>query len=106
MRMIVKEMEDGGLEFVATNNHKYLVCYKVEGEVCDPVVETAKEIFDKMEWTDCYDIKIIRIVLVEEGKLIYCRFRGKYHDLKEPLKMVIENVVTGEIYDVGYAPEH
>lgn len=105
MNLILKETEDG-LEFVATNNHKYVVIYEIEGEICEPEIKTAKEIFDTMDMSDCYDISIKRLMLVDGAKLIGCRFRGTWHDLNDRLKMKIENVITGEVYDVGYGSDH
>lgn len=103
--MILKETEDG-FEFVATNNHKYVVIYEIEGEICDPEVVTASQIFDKMDLSDCYDISVKRLLLADGAKLIGCRFRGTWHNGKDPLKMQIENVITGEVYDVGYGSDH
>lgn len=86
--------------------NKYLVIYNVEGEITEPQIETATEIFNHMEFFDCYDIQIARLILIKGTGLHYCRFRNVWHDTNEPLKVQIENVVTGEVYDVGYQPEH
>ena len=105
MRLVVKETDDG-FEFVSTNDHKYVVIYEIEGEICEPEIVDARQIFDKMDMSDCYDISIKRLLLVDGAKLIGCRFRGTHHDFKEKLKMKIENVITGEVYDVGYGSDH
>jgi hypothetical protein len=87
--------------------NKYLVIYEIEGKICEPEISTAAGVFNKMAFDDCYDISIKRLVLITpEAKLIGCVFRGAWHDFKAPLKMVIENMITGEVYDVGYAPDH
>lgn len=39
--------------------NKYLVTYIIEGEICEPVIETAIQIFNKMDMDDCYDIEIL-----------------------------------------------
>lgn len=120
MRFVLKETENG-LEFVNSNNNKYLVTYEVEGEI-SVVIETATEIFSKMEMSDCYDIHILGIVWLREYDnaqdfRIYgyptCVFEGTWccRNPKtgkiDPPRMQISKI-TGdcEILDVGYATEH
>lgn len=98
--------EDGDLKFKGTQNYKYLVIYELDDDICDPVVSTATEIFNKMDMSDCYPIHVERILMIEGKELTECRFRGTWHDPNEPLKMVIENRETEEIMDVGYGSDH
>lgn len=88
--------------------NKYLVIYEIEGEICEPAIETATQIFDKMDLSDCYDITIKRIFLIDGSKVGECRFRGTWHDPKEPLKMVIEAMYPAPPlpYDIGYGTDH
>ena len=105
MNLILRETEDG-LEFVATNNHKYMVIYECEGEIYEPKIVTASQIFNEMDMSDCYDISVRRLTLVDGAELFECHFHGKWHDAKDPLKMKIDNAATGEVYDIGYGFHH
>ena len=86
--------------------NKYLVIYEMDGEIAEPVIETAVKIFDKMDMDDCYDIQIMRLVLIDGIKFHYCSFFNTWHDPKDPLRMEIKNMVTNEVYDIGYGTDH
>ena len=92
--------------------NKYLVIYKDnDGELLEPVIQTACQIFDMMDMSDCHGITIERIFLLDGSKVVECRFWGTWHDPKEPLKMVIEPMISAtseqmEPYDVGYGTDH
>lgn len=90
----------------------YLVIYEnCDGELMTPVIESARQIFSTMDMSDCHGITIKRMWLIDGYKLIECRFRGTWHDPKEPLKMVIEAVCPATIkqmnpFDIGYGTDH
>ena len=92
--------------------HKYLVIYEDnDGELTAPIIQTARQIFDTMDMSDCHGTTIKGMWLIDGYKLIECRFRGTWHDPKEPLKMAIEAVCPAtpeqmEPYDVGYGTDH
>ena len=102
--MIMSRAEDGVM-FVAGKQHNYFVIYMFD-EDFSPVIETGHEIFDRMDLSDCYPIEIRQLFLIDGDQLRACKFRGTWHDGKDPLKMQIENVITGEVYDVGYGSDH
>lgn len=102
--------------------NKYLVTYEVEGKLCEPVIETATQIFNKMDMDDCYDIKIIDLKWLKKYDNIndfrffgypQCHFSGTWCCKNpstgriDPLRMEI-NVITGhcETLDVGYGTDH
>lgn len=104
--MIKTQPNEDGVVFVYGKPHKYLVTYQQEGEVWTKMV-TGHEIFDKMGMSDCYDISIEQLALMDdESKPTICTFHGTWHDTKDPLRMEIVHALTGEVYDVGYAPDH
>ena len=85
--------------------NRYYVVYKIEDEYY-PHIESAMEIFNKMDMSDCYDISVERICLINNSKLIPCRFRNTWHDPREPLRMQIENKRNGTVYNIGYGSDH
>lgn len=95
--------------------NKYLVTYKIEGMLCEPHIEYVNKIFDTMDMDDCYDIQIVRLRLLKTpteedirngNDLPECEFWGSWHDMKDPLKMIITDVKTREVYDTGYGTDH
>lgn len=98
--------------------NKYLVIYEIEGEICEPVIETAKEIFDKMDMADCYDIEIICLTWLKPHKdrrdfcldlnvFPRCQFLGAWHDGNDPLKMEIRTMFgESKTLDIGYGTDH
>lgn len=84
----------------------YLVTYEIEGKIFHNF-ESEKEIFSKMDMDDCYDITIKNILLCEEGKLpVSCQFFGTWHNIKDPLRMEVRNLITNELYSIGYGTDH
>lgn len=92
--------------------NKYLVIYEdVDGKLMEPVIQTAGQIFDMMDMSDCHGIEVKRMWLIDGCKLTGCRFRGTWHDPKKPLKMAIEAVCPAtpeqmQPYDIGYGTDH
>lgn len=89
--------------------NKYLVIYKDnDGALLEPVIQTARQIFDMMDMSDCHGITIERVFLLDGSKVEECRFCGTWHDPKEPLKMVIEAMYPAPPlpYDIGYGTDH
>lgn len=98
--------------------NKYLVTYEIDGEVCEPVIETAAQIFDKMGMDDCYDIRIRNLLWLkkysspEEIKTeiaIYppCFFKGTWHNTSTPLLMEIVMMFDERrVLDSALAPDH
>ena len=93
--------------------NKYLVIYEYlnEGRIAEPVIETANQIFDKMDMSDCYDIEIRRLILINGYKLTECRFLGTWHNGNDPLRMEIKAAIPATIeqmepFDVGYGTDH
>lgn len=101
--------------------NKYLVTYEVEDHIF-AVIETAREIFNKMDMDDCYDIRILGLTWLKEYDdpqdfRIYgypaCEFRGTWCCRNpetgkiDPLRMEISEI-TGdcEVLDVGYGTDH
>lgn len=109
--MFISEPNEDGIVFVAGKRHEYIVIYKIEGELCEPVIKTAKEIFDTMDFSDCYDIDIIDLKL-NEGTHPNCTFHPTWccYDPEtgklDRLRMEIRNSESNEILDVGYGIEH
>lgn len=90
-------------------NNQYLVIFSDNyGELMQPQISTANEIFNTMDMSDCHGTTIKRMWLIVGCKLAECRFRGKWHDPKEPLKMVIEAMYPAPPlpYDIGYGTDH
>ena len=91
--------------------NKYLVIYKMDGELLEPTIATAKQIFDKMDMSDCYPITIARLWLIRETRLTECIFYGTWHNGKDPLRMEIKAAIPVTLeqlkpYDVGYGIDH
>lgn len=101
------------IKFVSGNPNKYLVLYEMDGELCEPVIQTANEIFDKMDMADCYDISVHYMLgLYDKDRLPVCEFHGTWC-CKNPetgkidsLRMEIREKNTGEVVDVGYGTDH
>ena len=91
--------------------NKYIVIYEYDGELWDPRVETAKQIFGRMDMDDCYPIVIKRLWFIRGINLTECRFFGTWHNPKEPLRMEIKAMIPStpeqfEPLDVGYGTDH
>lgn len=91
--------------------NKYLVIYEIDGEICEPSIETASDIFNKMDMSDCYDITIARLWLIDGVDITDCLFYGTWHNPKEPLRMEIKAMIPAtpeqlKPYDVGYGTDH
>ena len=91
--------------------NKYLVIYKIDGELTEPLVRTAQSIFEHMDMEDCYPISIARLWKIDGIKLTECRFYGTWHNGKEPLRMEIRAMIPAtpeqlKPYDVGYGTDH
>ena len=69
---------------------------------------TAREIFDRMDMSDCTDEEVIEIYLVrdwsEKHRLLKAEFHGCWHNWDDPLLMEIE--VDGIITDSGHGTDH
>lgn len=122
--MFMSKPNEDGVVFITGEEHKYLVTYEIEGELCEPVIETAREIFRKMEFDDCYDIKI-RVLkwlkpykTYDEYRLEWrpypsCEYRGRWCNedpetgkidpLRVEIRMKFGNMET---LDFGYMHEH
>ena len=103
--MIMSKPNEDGVVFVTGKENKYFVIYDIEGETV-PKTETAREIFSRMEFDDCYDISIKGLWLVKEETIIPAKFCNVWHNPKDPLCVKIKDLKTDEVYDVGYQPEH
>lgn len=103
--------------------NRYLVTYEIEGKLCEPQIETALQIFNRMEMDDCYDIVIRDLQWLrpysswDEMRMdldMYptCEFRGTWSCKDEngkivPLRMEIRRKFGNcEVLDVGYAEDH
>ena len=102
--------------------NKYLVTYECEGKIF-AVIETANEIFNKMDMSDCYDINIIHIEWLKEWESVQefrlstgypiCEFfgtwscknpeTGKIDPLRMEIRMKFGDMRT---LDVGYGTDH
>jgi len=100
--------------------NKYLVTYEIEDHIF-AVIETAREIFNKMDMADCYNIRVIVLEWLCEYDCpgdykLYgypeCEFKGTWScrnpetNRIDPLRMEIRRVDTGEVLDVGYGTDH
>ena len=103
--MIATKPNEDGVVFVTGKENKYFVIYDIEGELF-PTIETGREIFRRMEFSDCYDITIKRIWLINGERITDVKFWDVWHNSKEPLLVEIKDVVTDEVYDSAYQPEH
>lgn len=103
--MIISKPNEDGFVFVTGEQHKYFVIYDIEGELF-PTVETAIEIFNRMDMSDCYGISIKRLWLIKGDYMVAAMFCGTHHNPKDKLKMKIIDVITHETFDVGYGSDH
>ena len=107
MSAIFKMYSDGSVRLLATYDYKYLVNFRIEGELETPAIMTAREIFYKMDMSDCYDIEVENIYLIRNsGTPIKVRFRGCRHRLDDPLRMAITSRNGQKEYDYGYGTDH
>lgn len=104
--------------------NRYLVTYEIEGKLCEPQIETALQIFNRMEMDDCYDIAIRNLqwlrpysswdeMRTELHMFPTCEFYGTWCCRDEdtgkivPLRMEIRKKFGDrEILDIGYAEDH
>ena len=90
-------------------DYKYLVVSRYADEddsAFDARIMTAAEIFNMMDMADCFPCEMEMDISRINGvgmQLTDCSFRGKWHDPKDPLKMVI---VGGGIRETGYGTDH
>ena len=85
---------------------EYCVIYSIDGEVCEPVINSDTEIFEKMDMSDCYPIEIVSIYYPRNGVVMEeCVFHGTWHNPQKPLQMKITNV-RGGVLDIGYGTDH
>ena len=103
--MIINQPNEDGIVFVTGKENKYFVIYDMDGEYV-PKVETGREIFNRMDMSDCYDITIVRLWLIKGDYITSARFLGTHHDRNENLKMEIVDTITGEVFDIGYGNDH
>lgn len=107
MSAIFKMYEDGSMRLVSTNENKYLVTFEIEGELSDTAIMTPRQIFDKMDLDDCYDISVENIYLIKKsGAPVKVQFRGCRHRLDDPLRMSIFSMSGKTEYDYGYGTDH
>lgn len=101
--------------------NKYLVTYEVEDHIF-AVIETAREIFNKMDMADCYDTRIIGLKWLREYDCpgdykLYgypeCEFKGTWCCRNpetgeiDPLRMEIRMMFGEELLlDIGYGTDH
>lgn len=91
---------------------RYLVTYKIEGELKDPQIYTSNKIFNTMDMDDCYDVEVDRIYLISAANApIECKFKGTWCCKDEDgrwdaLRMEIVDKETGEVYSVGRGTDH
>lgn len=112
--MFISKPNEDGVVFITGERHKYIVVYKIEGELCDPVIKTAKEIFETMDLRDCYNIEISDLKLFKYVNGVYpnCEFYPTWccYDPEtgklDRLRMEIRNSESNEILDVGYGTDH
>ena len=91
---------------MAQANPKYLVFYRMEDIPLEPVLETAAQIFNKMDMDDCYPISIWKLYSMDaSGDLRECSFNGTWHESKDPLKMTITDEY-GRILEAGWGSDH
>ena len=104
--------------------NKYLVTYIIEGKICEPVIETAIQIFNKMDMDDCYDIDILDLEWIKPWENVdewkhsphprpKCYFEGTWSCCNpetnriDPLRMEIRMMFgEGLLLDVGYGTDH
>ena len=85
---------------------KFVVKYEMEDDVW-VAVETAKEIFDRMDMDDYCDIHITDIRQFDADNFCEpCEFHGSWHSWHDPLRMEIVRKRDGEVVAVGYGTDH
>jgi len=85
---------------------KFIVKYEMEDDVL-VAVETATEIFDKMDMDDCYNIYITDIRQFDVDNFCEpCEFHGTWYYWNDPLRMEIVRKKDGEVVAVGYGTDH
>ena len=113
--MFISKPNDDGIVFVTGEPHKYLVTYEIKGEMCEPAIKTASEVFHDMEFDDCFDIKIVDIRLLrlsEDDPYPECKYHGTWCNYDpetgkiDSLRVEIRTKNGNEVLDVGYQPEH
>ena len=122
--MIMSKPNEDGIVFVTGEQHKYLVTYEIEGEMCEPEIKTAMEIFHDMEFDDCFDIKIRALKWLKPYKTYdeyryewtpypLCKYCGVWCNKDpetgeiDPLRVEIRLMFSDtEPLDVGYMQEH
>ena len=103
---------EGNVVFVTGKENKYRVIYSYDDELGEPQISTGREIFQKMEWADCYPVSIERLLLIDGKELHECEFHGKWcctdreTGKTDPLRMEIRRKADGILLDSCYAPEH
>ena len=119
--MIISKPNEDGFVFVTGEQHKYLVTYEIEGEMCEPKIQTAIEIFNAMEFDDCYNINIRHLQWLKPYKTYdeyvscvnpypTCEYYGVWCNINpetgkiDPLRVEIR--IEQEVLDVGYMKEH
>lgn len=102
--------------------NRYIVTYDLDGEIVT-LIETATEIFRRMEMDDCYDIDILSIQWIKPWKnatefrlnvsFPSCEFSGTWCCKNpetgkiDPLRMEIrEKFGESQLLDVAYAEDH
>ena len=103
--MYISRPNDDGIVFIHGEQHKYYVVYSTDGEYFS-VIETGRQIFDRMDMDDCYDIHINRLLLINKTRLVPCEFYGTRHNWDDALRMEIRRRSNGKVLDVGYGSDH
>ena len=80
-----------------------------EEDPCEVFCETmtARQIFNRMDMSDCSDETIEKIYLLKpenKRKLVKAEFHNTWHVWKDPLRMSI--TVRGKEIDHGYGTDH
>lgn len=85
---------------------KFLVKYNIEDEYF-VMIEAEREIFNRMDLNDCYDITICDLRIAEPSQYLReCSFHGIWHDGHDPLRMEIRDAYSGEVLAIGYGTDH
>ena len=99
-----------GVVFVSKEDLDALERKYIVHEKCDDgmlvTIKSAREIFDMMDMADCYPIEIELWELTEFGEApVHRRFRGTWHNLKDPLLMAITDD-DGNVLATGHGSDH
>lgn len=85
---------------------KFAVKYEMEDDVF-ATIETARQIFDKMDMDDCYNIHILDIRIFDVDEFCEpCVFYGSWHNFDDPLRMEIRRKRDNEVVAIGYGTDH